>query len=85
MARWTLRLTKPRSISGIGRAADLRFESALESDLLQRFTVLDREPRIDRAGTMTSTEVGGFRVIRPWARLDSPAEVGSHDLHASDL
>ena len=48
---------EPRSIGGIARAADLRFESVLESDLLQLFTVLDREPRIDRAGTMTSTEV----------------------------
>jgi hypothetical protein len=36
---------KPRLIGGIGRAADLPFESVLESDLLQLFTVLDREPR----------------------------------------
>jgi hypothetical protein len=78
------RLTLLRWLFGT-TVARLRFESVLESDVQQLFTVLDRHPGIDRAGTVTSTDVGGFRVIRPGALMGSPADVRSHDLHVSDL
>jgi hypothetical protein len=70
------RLTLLRWLFG-KTVARLRFESVLESDVQQLLTVLDRHPGIDRAGTVTSTDVGGFRVIRPWARMGSPAELRS--------
>jgi hypothetical protein len=72
-------------VSPFHLSSAFRFESVLENDVQQLFTVLDRHPGIDRADTLTSTDVGGFRVIRPGALMDSPAEVRSHDLHASDL